>query len=337
MYIVYFYYCPFVKPFYLLSNMSSESFLNFCNKLYLQKYIYVGYSGGVDSRVLLDLLYRNYYSLNYYSIIAVYVRHGTDNIYNSFWEDYCINICLNLNIPIIVVSVKNSLFIKKKKTEDFLRGLRFFSFEVILYGVVASLCLGQHLDDHIETLLYKVSRGLSLCCLLGITMKISFRTFHVVRPLLKWYRKDVLDYSKKYNLYWVNDSTNFSNLYYRNIIRNLYIGNRNLLLLPISIFTSYIKQLNFFVNITCEAIFSVFVDTMFMYKMCIRGIYKLPLFVKKEIMRVWFIRNDLTAPKYTTILAIYNIIIFSRLFYSYLKLEFCFIIKYNKFMFIYKL
>jgi hypothetical protein len=169
-------------------------------------------------------------------------------------------------------------------------------------------------------------------------MKVSFKAFHIIRPLLKWSKKDILEYSKKYDLFWVNDSTNFTNLYLRNAIRNLYVNNHNFLFLPVGVLTTYVKQLNFFLNIVCETIFdSMCINIKDKYKIYISYVHKLPLFVKKEIIRIWFIKNNLAAPSYNTILNIYHTIILSKFFYSYLKLEFCFIIKYNKFMFIYKL
>lgn len=312
-------------------------FFNFCHKLGFNKFIYVACSGGVDSKVMLDLLYENFKNNLYYKLIVIFVKHDSQNLINYFWEDYCKKICFFLNIPLIVVNNIKYLLKVCKKTEEFYRNLRFFSFEIITYNVCSTLCVGQHYDDHVETVLYKILRGTGISGLFGITMKICLNGMFVIRPLLLLCKDEILMYAAKFNVFWLNDFSNFTNMYYRNYIRNFLITNVDLSSISVKTLTIFIKQNCNFLNVFC---------TFILYTYCCRksSVYKLNMsvfnkfstFLKGELIRVWFKENTLLLPKQIDVLKIYSDVIFSKNHYTYTKLSFCVIVKYGKNVYIFK-
>jgi tRNA(Ile)-lysidine synthase len=77
----------------------------------------------------------------------------------------------------------------------------------------------HHLDDQIETYLINSMRGSGLNGLIGISEK----TDTLLRPLLKILKNDILVYAKSNKIDFREDSSNYKNDYFRNMIRNLII------------------------------------------------------------------------------------------------------------------
>lgn len=78
------------------------------------------------------------------------------------------------------------------------------------------LLTAHHADDNAETLLMNFCRGTGLHGLTGIPMKYG----NVVRPLLSFSKEELLHFAKENNLEFVEDSSNQSNYYTRNLFRN---------------------------------------------------------------------------------------------------------------------
>ncbi len=74
----------------------------------------------------------------------------------------------------------------------------------------------HHADDNAETLLMNFCRGTGLHGLTGIPMKHR----NVIRPLLPFSKDELLNFAKENNLDYVEDSSNQSNYYTRNLFRN---------------------------------------------------------------------------------------------------------------------
>lgn len=78
----------------------------------------------------------------------------------------------------------------------------------------------HHLDDQIETFLFRVFRGASLSGLQSMKVK-SIRCERVVwRPLLSFSKKKILKYAKKHEIKYRIDRSNETSAYSRNFIRN---------------------------------------------------------------------------------------------------------------------
>ncbi|PRP66935.1 tRNA lysidine(34) synthetase TilS [Nonlabens agnitus] len=74
----------------------------------------------------------------------------------------------------------------------------------------------HHLDDQIETFLINLNRGAGLAGLQGIPAINE----SVIRPLLPFTRQQILEYAQQHDLKWREDSSNASNDYQRNQLRN---------------------------------------------------------------------------------------------------------------------
>jgi len=80
----------------------------------------------------------------------------------------------------------------------------------------AYLLTAHHADDNIETVLMNFCRGTGLQGLNGIPNK----TGHIRRPLLDFWKHELLDFAKENKLVYVEDSSNQSPKYSRNLFRN---------------------------------------------------------------------------------------------------------------------
>ena len=74
----------------------------------------------------------------------------------------------------------------------------------------------HHADDNLETFLINSFRGTGIKGLTGIPSQRDY----ILRPLLNFTRKDILNYAKTQNLIWREDQSNASDNYLRNVIRH---------------------------------------------------------------------------------------------------------------------
>ena len=97
------------------------------------------------------------------------------------------------------------------------RDLRYAWFEELRIEQDASaIAVAHHIDDNVETLLMNLVRGTGLRGMTGIPV----RNGHIIRPMLCFTREEILEYLVRYNLEFVEDSTNASSDYMRNKFRN---------------------------------------------------------------------------------------------------------------------
>jgi tRNA(Ile)-lysidine synthase len=78
------------------------------------------------------------------------------------------------------------------------------------------LVTAHHLDDQIETYLINSSRGSGINGLLGI----SSSSKKIFRPFLNVLKIDIINYAQKKSIEYREDSSNSSENYHRNMIRN---------------------------------------------------------------------------------------------------------------------
>ena len=78
------------------------------------------------------------------------------------------------------------------------------------------LATAHHADDNIETVLLNLTRGTGLPGLLGIAPVKGC----LIRPLLDFSKKEILDFAQKEKIPWREDSSNASDSYRRNRLRH---------------------------------------------------------------------------------------------------------------------
>src|SRR6185369_420112 len=82
---------------------------------------------------------------------------------------------------------------------------------------LSTLLTAHHADDNIETLLMNFFRGTGLTGLTGIPMTTSSG---ICRPLLSFWKEELVEFAEQNKLEFVEDSSNRSSKYARNLFRN---------------------------------------------------------------------------------------------------------------------
>ena len=175
--------------------------------------ICVALSGGADSVCLLHIL--NSFKKTFgFNLSAIHINHnirGDEAIRDA---EFCVSLCEKLDIPLKLVNV--SVLTDAAKGESIelaARRLRYEAFEKLEVQYIAT---AHNADDSLETFFINFCRGTGLKGLTGIP-DIRGR---FIRPLNECSKKDILKYINSNELQYVTDSTNLTNDYTRNKIRN---------------------------------------------------------------------------------------------------------------------
>ncbi|EDP95993.1 tRNA lysidine(34) synthetase TilS [Kordia algicida OT-1] len=179
-----------------------------------QSKLLIAISGGLDSVVLANLLYKLDFSIAF-AHCNFQLRGEESN------ED-------EVFVKTLGNSLKAGVFTKKFNTETYAneqklsiqmaaRALRYEWFQEIADKFQYDYILtAHHQDDMLETFLINLSRGTGIDGLTGIPQQNG----NIVRPLLPFTQVDILAYAKNNNLLWREDSSNASTKYVRNKIRH---------------------------------------------------------------------------------------------------------------------
>ncbi|AMA64607.1 tRNA(Ile)-lysidine synthase [Candidatus Arsenophonus lipoptenae] len=178
--------------------------------------ILVAFSGGLDSTVLLHALtvLRNTTIPNL-NIRAAYINHGLNNKSNS-WGVHCKHICLNLKVAFCSYDIH--IYKSKKGIEAAARDARYKTLRRILLQNEI-IVTAQHLNDQAETFLLALKRGSGPAGLSAMPVSIEFGHTYLVRPLLLFSRQELTMYAQKNNLTWIDDDSNYNQIYDRNFLR----------------------------------------------------------------------------------------------------------------------
>ena len=179
--------------------------------------ILVAFSGGPDSVFLYNLLFflREYYSIE---ISLIYVNHNLrKDVKNdlNFVEEFS----KENNVPLYIesVDVRKYAAENKKSIELAARELRYEAIEKVLQNLnYDKIATGHNLDDNIETFIFRLLRGTSLKGLKGIPSERK----NIIRPILQFEKKEILNYLQENKKSYIIDYTNSENDYTRNYIRN---------------------------------------------------------------------------------------------------------------------
>lgn len=176
--------------------------------------IYIGLSGGADSVSLLVSLneLKDFYNIN---IQAIHINHQLRGKESLRDENFCIELCKQLDIPLHVKRIDVTSYCKDNKvsTEEGARILRYDVFKRLSKGKIAT---AHTLSDNCETILYNLTRGAGTKGLMGIP---PIRD-NIIRPLIMCTRKEVEEYLSSKGISYVTDSSNLSDDYTRNKIRH---------------------------------------------------------------------------------------------------------------------
>ncbi len=203
-------------------------------------------SGGIDSTVMSDLFHK--------SGLAFSIAHCNFNLRGKESdgdEQFVKLLAKKYHVPFHRKSFRTAAFAKRKKISIQMaaRELRYeWLKRLAMDNQYDFIVTAHHLDDSIETFFINLLRGTGIAGLHGVPAKQD----NILRPLLFANKKMILTYAKENNLQWREDSSNRSDKYLRNNIRNHIIPS--------------LKKLNLGFEKTISKEFSYFKDAADIFK-----------------------------------------------------------------------
>ena len=178
-----------------------------------EKKLLLAISGGVDSMVLFDLF--DTLDLNFALAHCNFKLRGASSDKD---EEFVQKEAQNRKTLLFCKQFDTSDYAAKKNlsVQMAARELRYDWFsKIISENHFDYLITAHHADDSLETFFINLSRGTGLSGLTGIPEHTS----QVIRPLLPFNKKDILDYASEKKLAWREDQSNEETKYLRNKIR----------------------------------------------------------------------------------------------------------------------
>ena len=185
--------------------------------------IVIGLSGGPDSVCLTHVLSKLFPKEK---LIAVHINHMLRGKESDSEQAYCEELCKSLEIRLEVFQVDIKELAKKRKLglEECARNERYRIFEKVReINNFNYIAVAHIINDHAETIIMNVFRGTGIDGLKGIV----YRNGMVIRPTLLLTREHTVSYCERNDLNPKIDSSNLSEDYTRNLIRNKLIPQIN--------------------------------------------------------------------------------------------------------------
>lgn len=167
------------------------------------KYV-VAVSGGVDSVVLLDTIFKHHSQ----NIVIAHVDHG---IRADSGEDavFVESLAERYGVPFEMTR----LALGENASEEAARDARYKFLREVATNYGGSIVTAHHADDVVETIAINLVRGT------GWRGLAVFGADDVYRPMTVWFKHEIVEYATKHGLTWREDSTNASDAYLRNRLR----------------------------------------------------------------------------------------------------------------------
>lgn len=175
----------------------------------------IGYSGGLDSTVLLHALAASAH-VRARGLRAVHVHHGL-HPHADDWTAHCERVCAALDVPLSVVRVR--IRPDGNGPEAGAREARMRAFADTLHEGEA-LVLAHHQDDQAETFLLRAMRGSGVEGLRAMRHWRRFGRGWLWRPLLDVPRAVLVEYAHRHRLDWIDDPSNADTSLDRNFVRH---------------------------------------------------------------------------------------------------------------------
>ncbi|MEK6674361.1 MAG: tRNA lysidine(34) synthetase TilS [Planctomycetota bacterium] len=189
--------------------------------------VVVGISGGADSMALLHLLVslreHHPWPLNIHIAHFNHKLRGAESEKDAAFVQGAAD---SLDLPCTIGSTDIAALSAREGlgVEELARRERYAFFERVCVATGFSIvAVAHHADDQAETILHRVLRGTVLLGLSCIPKSRPLRiggAVRLVRPLLGFTRKQLLDYLSDEGIAWREDRSNQSNEPMRNLMRN---------------------------------------------------------------------------------------------------------------------
>ena len=174
----------------------------------------VGFSGGLDSTVLLHALAAQP-GARTHGLRALHVHHGLHADADG-WAAHCQRICAEYDIPLRVLRI-----VVNANGDGPEADARAARYAALCDAMVATevLALAQHRDDQAETVLLRLLRGAGGDGLSAMRSYSTLDGLHLWRPLLDTSRSDIRAYADAHSLRWIEDPSNADTCFDRNFLR----------------------------------------------------------------------------------------------------------------------
>lgn len=177
----------------------------------------VGYSGGLDSHVLLHVLATQRATWPRHEVQAVYIDHGLQ-VASAAWGAHCTRICRALAVPLQIRPVIAHPA-PGESPEAAARRARYAALAAEL-GPDAALLTAHHRDDQAETLLLQLLRGAGPHGLAAMPAAAPLGAGWLLRPWLELDRATLREYGDRHALHWIEDASNSDLGFDRNYLRH---------------------------------------------------------------------------------------------------------------------
>lgn len=176
----------------------------------------VAFSGGLDSRVLLELARQLQHQQPTLQLRALHIHHQLSP-HADQWADFCQQVCDAGDIPLHIQRVNPNDW-QGASLEDRARKARYSVFEQQLQPDEL-LLQAHHQDDQAETLLLRLLRGAGTLGLSSIPKQRPLGQGLLLRPLLDIPRAELLAFATTEKLQWIEDESNQQTHFDRNFLR----------------------------------------------------------------------------------------------------------------------
>ena len=152
-------------------------------------------------------------------VVALHIHHGLQDAADAFAQ-HCAALCAQYQVPLHTVRVQAHAA-AGESPEDAARRARYAALaDAARAQGAATVWLGHHADDQVETLLLALSRGAGLPGLAGMPERFVRHGMAFERPLLAVSGAQLRQGLTEAGIPWMEDPTNADTAYTRNRIRH---------------------------------------------------------------------------------------------------------------------
>lgn len=182
--------------------------------------IWLAYSGGLDSQVLLHAIAQLRSQLPKPKLRAVHIHHGL-HPQADYWAEHCQTMCQAVAIPCEIIHVQ----VRQAPRESLEANARTARYQAIaqLLAPADIVLTAQHADDQAETVLLQLLRGAGVAGLAAMPVVTRLAAGWLIRPLLNYTRAQLYAYAQQAQLQWIEDSSNADIQFDRNFLRHQII------------------------------------------------------------------------------------------------------------------
>ena len=181
---------------------------------------WVGYSGGMDSHVLLDICVTWWQQGLIPKPQPVFIHHHLSPNADA-WAQHCEVISKTYGLTCRIIHV-DATPCADESPEEAARRARYTAFADLL-ARDELLLIAHHQRDQAETFLLQLLRGAGVKGLAAMPFQRALGQGLLARPLLNCSYEDIVTYAKQRQLQWIEDESNTNLALQRNLIRHTFL------------------------------------------------------------------------------------------------------------------